>query len=188
MRTRSLRVERSKGRVPQARKLPRRPRPSKPRRKPEKPRGSETGRVARTRAGCWATSRHPLRTLETPALLYRGRSPELRKGSGLCMPFCMPSRSLNFGELRVCEVRRIPKRRSSQNAYSTTFVHKEAGARPGTLAPCRSTAVYGRFWFTAVMHVPWSGQPKFLQPPFLHCAFVVGTQCSTVKDACPDRE
>src|SRR5215208_551549 len=89
---------------------------------------------------------------------------------------------------RLEQLPRTPYRRTSQNSYSTTFVHKEAGARPGTLAPCRSTAVYGRFWFTADMHVPWSGQPKSLQPPFLHCAFVVGTQCSTVKDACPDRE
>ena len=35
---------------------------------------------------------HPLRTLETPARLYRGRSPKLRRGSGLCMP----PRALNF--------------------------------------------------------------------------------------------
>jgi uncharacterized protein YjbJ (UPF0337 family) len=31
--------------------------------------------AARTKAGCWATSRHSLRRLETPALLYRGPEP-----------------------------------------------------------------------------------------------------------------
>ena len=31
--------------------------------------------ASRTKAGCWATSRHPLRRLETPALLYRGPEP-----------------------------------------------------------------------------------------------------------------
>ena len=38
------------------------------------------------------------------------------------------------------------------------------------------------------MHVPWSGQPKSLQPPFLHSSFVGGGQPKTVKVAvavCP---
>src|SRR5215204_1671035 len=106
MRTRSLRVKRSKGRVPQARKPPRRPRPSKPRRKPEKPRGSGTGSGARTKAGSWATSRHPLRTLERPALLYLG--PEPPRSFGL--------RSLHA--LAVAELRRTPLWRSSRSGNS----------------------------------------------------------------------
>src|SRR5215207_7589299 len=80
MRTRSLRVKRSKGRVPQARKPPRRPRPSKPKRKPEKPRRSETGSSARTRGGCWATSETPSQDARDTVRLYRGPEPFRRFG------------------------------------------------------------------------------------------------------------
>src|SRR5215208_989954 len=109
MRTRRPRVKRSKGRVPQARKPPRRPRPSKPRRKPEKPRGSETGRVARTRAGCWAT-------WETPSQDARDTSPTL--------PWPEPGTSEGLRPLHafaIAELRRTPCMRTSQNPQKAKF-------------------------------------------------------------------
>src|SRR5215211_5709722 len=107
MRTRRPRVKRSKGRMPQARKPPRRPRPSKPRRKPEKPRGSETGSSARTRAGCWATS-------EIASQDARDTSPTL--------PWPEPGTSEGFRPLHafaIAELRRTPLRRSSTSENST---------------------------------------------------------------------
>src|SRR5215216_6432183 len=89
------------------------------------------------------------------------------------------------------ENRQVMKCSEPIRASSKTFVHKEAGARPRTPAPCGSTSVYWRFWrFTALMHVPWSGQPKAFHPPFLHRSFVAGVvgQPSTVKVACPVRK
>jgi hypothetical protein len=35
----------------------------------------------------------------------------------------------NFGEFYECELPRMPKRRSSQNTYSKTFVNKGRGGR-----------------------------------------------------------
>src|SRR5215211_5022795 len=82
------------------------------------------------------------------------------------------------------ENRQVMKCSEPIRASSKTFVHKEAGARPRTPAPCGSTSVYWRFWrFTALTHVPWSGKPKAIQPPFLHSAFVGGGHCTTVKVA-----
>jgi uncharacterized protein YjbJ (UPF0337 family) len=41
------------------------------------------------KGGCWATSRHPLRTLGTPALLFRGpeslRTPKFRAPAFACL-------------------------------------------------------------------------------------------------------
>src|SRR5215212_262478 len=116
MRTRRPRVGRSKGRAPQARKPPRRLRPSKPRRKPEKPRGSETSSSARIRAGCWATSETPSQDArDTRAYSTLGRSHSELSSSGLCMT----SGSLNFAELRQREVHRSSLPGTSVNKGKT---------------------------------------------------------------------